>query len=187
MKILLLCEPRSGSTNLANWFYLDKRFTVLFLPTDPNSKWHRKESPKEYFYKTEHLLVKEDFYSGKDYSELVSMSEKIIFLFRENETDQIDSWCNSKNTGNWHNPWVYKRNTCPEEEIVFFKQLKNDFKKVMESNQSGISISYEDLYQNFGINKIIYYLEINDLKINLWPVGKKYRVNIDDRKTRNII
>ena len=39
MIILLLCEPRSGSTNLANWFFINKKFTVLFIPSDPLSKW----------------------------------------------------------------------------------------------------------------------------------------------------
>jgi len=185
MKILLLCEPRSGSTNFANWFNLDKRFTVLFLPTDPKSKWYRKGNPKNYYYKTEHLLIKEDFYPEIDYSELINFSDKIIFLHRENEADQIASWCNSLCTGNWHSQWIYEKKNSLDEHENFFRGLKEKFKKIRLSSNSGINISYEDLYQKSGINIVIEYLEIHDLNKSVWPVGKKYR--IDDFKGRSII
>lgn len=187
MVITILSEPRSGSTNFANWFFFDKRFTVFFLPSDPHSKWYKKETPKEYRYKTEHLVVKEDFYHYKNYTELIEISEKIIFLFRENESQQIESWCNSKNTGNWDKSWVWKNQICPENEIIFFKNLKKEFKKTMLSTQKGITISYEDLYENSGINRVIEYLNIDDMGINSWPIGEKYRIDINDSKTRNII
>ena len=58
MIITILAEPRSGSTNLANWFYFNKNFTTLFIPSDPKSKWYKPESPKEYTYTTEYLLIK---------------------------------------------------------------------------------------------------------------------------------
>jgi hypothetical protein len=184
MKILLLCEPRSGSTNLANWFFLDRRFTVLFLPTDPFSKWYRKEHPKLYKYNTEHLLIKEDFYHFKDYSDLIETCDKSIFLYRKNQENQIKSWCNSKKTGNWENEWIWVEDHYSEDEEKFFVDLKNEFSKMISTN-NGLKISYEDLYEDLRINKIIDYLEIEDLNKQSWPFGKKYR--IDDNRRRNII
>ena len=70
MVVTILAEPRSGSTNLANWFYLNKNFTTLFIPSDPKSKWYKSESPKDYKYNTQHLLIKEDYYHYKNYDEL---------------------------------------------------------------------------------------------------------------------
>ena len=61
MVITILAEPRSGSTNLANWFYFNKDFTILYEPiTSPKWKWYKHGvSPKLWEYKTLHLLVKE--------------------------------------------------------------------------------------------------------------------------------
>ena len=96
MVITILAEPRSGSTNLANWFFLNKKFTTLFTPSDPKSKWYKTQSPKQYNYNTEHLLVKEDYYHYKNYDELIEISNKIILLYRENSEEQIHSWTNAK-------------------------------------------------------------------------------------------
>jgi hypothetical protein len=37
MVVTILAEPRSGSTNLTNWFYHNKDFTTLFNP-----EWNQK-------------------------------------------------------------------------------------------------------------------------------------------------
>jgi hypothetical protein len=58
MIITLLCEPRSGSTSLANWFFNNKDFTVLFEPLNPLSEWFVDVSIKEFKYNTKHLLLK---------------------------------------------------------------------------------------------------------------------------------
>jgi hypothetical protein len=84
MIVTILAEPRSGSTNLTNWFYFNKNFTTLFIPSDPKSKWHKAVSPKEYKYTTEHLLIKEDYYHYKNFDELIGISDKVILLYREN-------------------------------------------------------------------------------------------------------
>ena len=35
MIITIIAEPRSGSTNLTNWFYFNKNFTTFFNPDIP--------------------------------------------------------------------------------------------------------------------------------------------------------
>jgi hypothetical protein len=181
MVITLLCEPRSGSTNLANWFYFKKIFTTLFIPSDPKSKWHKPESPRDYKYNTEHLLIKEDYYHYKNFDELISISDKVILLYRENTKEQIESWVNARLTNNWHNQWVLK-NLKDNNEIEFFTSLKNSFKKEY-LDKDYFKISYEDLYYNSGFQKVLDYLNIDSLKNENFPYGQKYRINVDKNRT----
>jgi hypothetical protein len=173
MVITLLAEPRSGSTNLANWFYLNKNFTTLFIPSDPQSKWYKSESPKDYKYNTQHLLIKEDYYHYKNFNDILDISDKIICLYRENTEEQIESWINAKTTNNWHNNWVLK-NIKNIDETNFFIELKNSFKKEY-LNKSYFKISYEELYYNNGINRIKEYIKVDEF--GNFPIGKKYRIN----------
>ena len=88
MVITILAEPRSGSTNLTNWFYFNENFTVFFNPdikpehrNQQTIRWYQSGiSPKDYVYKTPHLLIKEDFYHYKDFSEFIEISDKVICL-----------------------------------------------------------------------------------------------------------
>lgn len=181
MIITIIAEPRSGSTNLSNWFYFNKNFTALFIPSDPQSKWYKSESPKEYKYNTEHLLIKEDYYHYKNFDELISISDKIILLYRENTEEQIESWINAKTTQNWHNQWVSK-NIENNLETEFFKTLKDSFKQNY-LNKEYFKISYEELYYNNGFQKILDYLNINELENKGFPYGKKYRINANKPKS----
>jgi hypothetical protein len=193
MIILLLCEPRSGSTNLTNWFYYNKNFTTLFNPDIPpeyrnslDNKWYKNGvSPKDYEYKTEHLLIKEDFYHYKDYSEFTDISDKVICLYRKNESEQIESWVNAKKTNNWSNPWAYIKDEfkLDETEVNFFKELKKTFKEQYLNNPTHFKISYEELYNENGFQKIVDYLNLDCVENKNFPIGKKYRIEIDKSKT----
>ena len=182
MVITILAEPRSGSTNLANWFYFNKNFTSLFVPSDPQSKWYKSESPKDYKYNTSHLLIKEDYYQHKNFDELISISDKIILLYRKNTEEQIESWINAIETKNWDNQWV-SNGIKNINENQFFIELKNSFKKEY-LNKNYFKISYEELYYNDGINKIKEYIKVGGF--GDFPIGKKYRIDINE-KLKNLI
>ena len=177
MVITILAEPRSGSTNLANWFYFNKNFTSLFVPSDPQSKWYKSESPKDYKYNTNHLLIKEDYYQHKNFDELISISDKIILLYRKNTEEQIESWINAITTKNWDNQWV-SNSIKNINETQFFIELKNSFKKEY-LNKDYFKISYEELYYNDGINKIKEYIKVDGF--SNFPIGKKYRVDVNEK------
>ena len=183
MIITILAEPRTGSTNLANWFYFNKNFTTLFIPSDVKSKWYNPKSPKEYEYDSKHLLIKEDYYHYKNFDELISISDKIILLYRENIEEQIQSWISAKTTNNWDGPWDWK-NLKNEVETDFFMQLKLSFKEKY-LNKDYFKISYEELYYNNGLQIIIDYLKIDELENKNFPIGRKYRINVN--KTKSII
>ena len=185
MIVSLIVEPRSGSTNLANTFFNDNEFTVLYLPSDPMSKWYTESSPKDYPFVTKHLMVKEDFYTNKDFSELLNISDKTIFLHRENAEDQIISWVNAKTTNNWDGQWKYNKDILynQEDEVNYFKDLKSQFNKLMLDNPDSLCISYEDIYNRNGFDRIKEYLgeEVSN-KINS-PAGKRYRIDVNKSKS----
>jgi hypothetical protein len=187
MIITLLCEPRSGSTNLTNWFYYNKQFTTLFNPDIPPEsrspltvKWYQNNvPPKDYIYKTPHLCIKADFYQNKDYSEFIKISDKVICLYRENETEQIESWITAKRTNNWSDKWLFSENNFKTDinEVMFFKQLKQSFVERYLSDSNFFKISYEELYYNNGFQKIVDYVDLECVKNEKFPIGKKYRIN----------
>lgn len=183
MIISVIAEPRSGSTNLINWFYHNKNFKIMFLPSDPKSKWYTDKKPNEYIYYTEHLLIKEDYYHNKSYQELLDVSDKIILLYRENETEQTESWINAKLTNNWDRQWKPSSIT-DDEEIHFFKNLKQKFKEDF-LDKKYFKISYEDLYYRNKFKVLLDYLGIDGLTIHNFPYGKKYR--LDDNRAKSII
>jgi hypothetical protein len=83
MVITILAEPRSGSTNLANWFKSNKNFTVLQEPLNKNGMSYKKDIPVDkWFYDTSHLLIKEIYTPDKNLKELIQFSDKIIILYR---------------------------------------------------------------------------------------------------------
>jgi len=178
MVITILAEPRSGSTNLANWFYFNKNFTLLFEPiTSPKWQWYKHGvSPKLWEYKTPHLLVKEIFKPGEDFSELIEISDKVIILYRENTIEQTESWLNANKTNNWDKAWVFKKDLIKDEDAWYFNELKKGIKEnYLDKNY--FNISYEELYYNNGFQKVLDYLNMDELENKNFPYGEKYRIN----------
>ena len=184
MIITIIAEPRSGSTNLANWFYFNKNFTLLFEPiTSPEWKWYKHGiSPKLWEYKTSHLLVKEIFRPDVDFSELIEISDKLIILYRENITEQTESWLNATKTNNWDKVWVFKENLIADHDASYFYQIKNGIKENY-LNKNYFNISYEELYYNNGFQKVLDYLNINELENKNFPYGQKYRIDVNKPKS----
>jgi hypothetical protein len=188
MIVTLICEPRTGSNNLMKWFETHKSFDVLLLPSYENSPNFQKGlTPKNYKFNNENLFIKEEFHSKyKDFSELINISNFVIFLYRENSKEQIESWVNVKSKNDFHNSWVFEKdkNIIPNDEIEKFEILKTDFKEKYLDDSSNFKISYEELYYGNGIERIVSFINMNDLNVDTFPLGKRYRIEID---RRNII
>ena len=185
MVITILAEPRSGSTNLTNWFYFNKNFTTFFEPLNPISKWVQNGiEPKDYKYNTKHLCLKEIYYPHKNWENLIATSDKIIVLYRENGQEQLESFLNSIKTNNWDNEYIYKpeTNNFLNEKSIYFNRLKTEFKEKYINNNF-FTISYEDLYYNNGFEKIVNYLNIPEVKNIGFPVGSRYRIYANKTNT----
>lgn len=184
MVITILAEPRSGSTNLANWFISKKKFTILYEPiTSPDLQWYQNDiSPKFWKYNTPHLIVKEIYHPDTDFSELIEMSDKVIILYRENQKEQSQSWLNANKTNNWDKTWVLKEELIENEDTTFFNRIKDGIKKDY-LDKDYFKISYEELYYNNGFQKVVDYINLDLVKNENFPYGWKYRLNIDKVKT----
>lgn len=184
MVITIIAEPRSGSTNLANWFFSKNDFTVLYEPiTSPNLKWYQNNKhPQSWSYNTEHLLVKEIYTPKVDFSELIKMSDKVIVLYRENISEQSESWLCAKKTNNWDKQWVFKEELIRDEDITYFKEIKTGIRDDY-FDKGFLEITYEELYYNNGFQRVVNYLNIQGVNNIEFPYGQKYRVNIDKPRT----
>ena len=181
MIITIISEPRSGSTNLCNWFSLNKDFTVLLEPYNSKSDQYKNNLlPKEWKYYTKHFIIKEIYTKEIDFTKLLEISDKVIVLYRNNDEEQLSSWKNAVITNNWDKKWVYNGKTDNKKTIVtdYFFEIKEGIKKDF-IDKDYFSISYEELYYNNGFQKIVDYLNIVGVENIKFPYGQKYRVNID--------
>lgn len=184
MVITIIAEPRSGSTNLANWFYNKENFTVLYEPiTSPNLKWFQNgKNPSSWSYDTEHLLIKEIYSPDIDFSELIDISDKVIILHRENLKEQTESWICAKKTNNWDKKWVFKEEMIKNGDNTYFNKIKTGIKNDY-LNKDYFKISYEELYQHNGFQRIVDYINVEGIINVNFPFGEKYRVDIDKPRT----
>ena len=183
MIVTILSEPRSGSTNLAKWFWKDKNFTVLFEPFNydmRNTIYYKfGESPKLWKYDTKHLLVKEIYDKfHPQTNELIEISDKIIVLYREDTTTQLESWENAYLTGNWDKAWLYtKPNNLPTDIIAGFYDIKTNLKENLIDSGKYFTISYEELYYKDGFQRIVDYIDLPEVENIDFPTGRKYRID----------
>ena len=180
MKVLILAEPRSGSTNLARWFRLNKEFTVLIEPYNANAFDYKKNSSAySWEYTTDHLLIKEIYTPDIDLKELIKFSDKIIILYRENKKEQIESWLAAKYTKNWTEEWDTNQIRYNDSiRTDYFYNLVSGFNSNYVSNENYFKISYEELYYGKGLQEIINYLNLDCVKNESFPYGKKYRIDL---------
>jgi hypothetical protein len=184
MIITILAEPRTGSTNLAKWFRLNKEFTVLIEPYNPQAYDYKKEKKlSEWRYSTAHLLIKEIYTVTKNFNDLIANSDKVIILYRENKKEQVESWLAANYTNNWTEEWhtnqIYYSDSV---RIDYFYNLVNGFKSNYILNENYFKISYEELYYNNGLQKIIDYLDLDCVKNENFPFGQKYRIDSTPNK-----
>jgi hypothetical protein len=188
MVITILAEPRTGSTNLANWFNSNNDFTILQEPLNKYGKSYKKNKPiNTWSYNTPHLLIKEIYDPNKNLKELIEFSDKIIILYRKNKKEQLESWLVAMVTNNWGVKWVNRKINIPDKElkIEIFNKMVNGFEKEYRSCDNMFKISYEELYYYNGFEKIVNYLNIESVKNINFPHGQKYR--LDNVETNKLI
>jgi hypothetical protein len=180
MKIVILAEPRSGSTNLGKWFKLNKEFTVLLEPYNRNAFDYKKDSPvHDWEYNTKHLLIKEIYTPDKDFKSLIKFSDKIIVLYRENKEEQFESWLAANYTNNWTEEWYTNQvKHTDNSRKDYFYNLVSGFKSNYILNENYFQMSYEELYYSNGLQRIVNYLNLDCVKNENFPYGKKYRIDL---------
>jgi LPS sulfotransferase NodH len=184
MIITILAEPRSGSTNLANWFRSNKEFTVLVEPYSPHASDYKKEKKLgEWDCKTPHSLIKLVYPFRKGYDDSITRSDKIIVLHRENKKEHAESWLAAMATGNWSKQWYSSQiHLSDNTPLDSFYELKDRFEREYLNNVNFFKISYEELYYNNGFQKVVDYVNLDCVKNENFPYGQKYRINLVPNK-----
>ena len=182
MKILLLCEPRSGSTQLARWFFSHK-IDTRFETTSRYGGWYLPDGINGIKYDTNKDLVLKELYrtDWNSISEYINFCDKVIFLFRENTEEQIISYDYGIRNDVWYNFYAIEEGYKPlDSSIKYIEKLKKNFNLFRQNySNNTLSISYEDLYQRNKINKVIDFLNMEDKLTLDFPTGQKLRINKD--------
>ena len=124
-------------------------------------------------YLTKHLVIKEICEPNKNYETILQHSDKVIILFRENYIEQKESWLMSINTKKWGGEYFLDESLLLDGNDNYLIEIKKEIEKYKNSNN--FVISYEELYFNNGIKKLINYIGIEELNENKFPYGQKYR------------
>lgn len=176
MIILLIAEIRSGSTNLAKWLKESlPNFQLLNEPYNPKSSHFIGDSKID---KTKNYIISEKFFNNEELlNELISISDFVFCLYREDVKSQTESYIIADTTNNWYD--VYVDDVISKNIDVDFDDKKNSFHKLKNDFQifiknSGIkSFTYEELYYDNGIHKLKDHINIQS---NIpFPYGQKYR------------
>lgn len=193
MKILLLCEPRSGSTKLANWFFR-QGFDTRFETIDPNSKWALGKGLQEIkVANNKHLVLKETFYphlyNNSNLISYIDYCDKIIFVYRENTEQQGISYDHAVNFRTWDSHYTVDEKYTPKvENIEYLNLLKSEFKNFISNYKKGtLIISYEDLYIRGKIDIIKEYLDLKEILTHKFPYGYKLGSTIKKSDSKKII
>jgi uncharacterized protein YdhG (YjbR/CyaY superfamily) len=176
----IIAEGRSGGQTLIEWFKLSlKDFIVSHEPFNKDNKNFTENTDKTDFNwldKNKNYIIKE-LYSD-DILPLLSISDNVICLYRENWKEQIKSLLYAVKTNRWHIKYTEEniKKFITDDEIVDFynctyKKIKENFQNFIVTNNLK-SISYEDLYYNNGIDKIKKHFNITS---NIeFPIGQRY-------------
>jgi len=189
MTVLILAEPRSGSTHLAGYL----RFCGFYTFYEPFNKLSQFFFPEiETCQGLDHhigkkILVKELFWGSAagsnihkfDYQKFISRFDYTIFLHRGNFEEQVSSYdfCNANNV-HLQKPYSIPRDYKSSElSLLLFQQLKDEFKELRANHTQGryIDISYEELYQFKKIDLIFEFLGIEKPLGVTWPYANRLR------------
>lgn len=192
MIITIVSSPRSGSLSLWLWTkkIFKKKYTVLFEPcydtspdyiSDFNHNLNWINTNDNYIINTKYVS------DSKGLNSLIEISDKVIFLYREDIKSQIESWVLASITNNWRYKYninnrldeINKQHEKIKHVTEYLKMYKSFIESFGEKNNLKV-FSYEDLYFNNKIDDLKTFLNI-DTNTN-FPIGSRYRHDIKTNK-----
>lgn len=192
--ITILSEPRSGSFNLFKWLKIatPERVRALFEPFSgswddaidvPYGDTSWIEDIKNSGEVDLLILCVKVRVEGRkaNLKNLFKLSDKVIFLYRENVHDQFESYIRATSQNQWLMPSVPVQANKLSALRTDLK-IKDDFKWMKDVNNSLATlfdadrISYEELYEQGKIEKLKNMLRIETE--TEFPIGYKYQTRV---------
>jgi hypothetical protein len=143
-------------------FKTDKRYDLSWL--DPSKNY----------------IINEKYYPGcGNLSQLLTASDKVICIFREDSKQQIESFVVADLTNEWrgnyseNDPIIENIDLLYKNKKDYFLTLKEEFREFRELYKLK-TFSYEDLYYRGKIDEFKEYLNLDIT--DPFPYGEKYRI-----------
>jgi hypothetical protein len=179
MVYTLLAEPRSGGTDLMDWFgAVLSGFTIAQEPYLRNSLnlFSHTEDVTDVKWIDEHknVFIREIFERQRDFTNLINRSDKVFCLYRKNWYAQTKSKLFVQHHDEYKRIYTKKEmDELVSHDMVVnhyqmeFSKDKNAFQDFIKSHNL-MCVSYEDLYYQNDIQKVIDFLNLKtDIKFPL--------------------
>jgi len=189
MRIMLIAEPRTGSTSLGKYFFKVKPKYSVYL--EPFNILKHESIPYSDVLKHDDCFIKQLYKQiPSEYNNITRYEfydivfndfDKIVFLSRKNLEKQSESFSSALVSDKWEGQYMYdekKDSQKLELSLKVLQDVKNEMHQLAEIKQSKI-FYYEDLFYNKE-NMLKFLNEIecpyNERYFNDYlDISKKYR------------
>lgn len=179
MVYTLIAEPRSGGTDLTDWFEeVLTGFTIAqepYLKNSENFFSHTEDvTDVKWIDEHENVFIREIYERGRDFTNLINRSDKVFCLYRNNWYAQTKSKLFHQYQTEYRRHYTKKEmdeianhDMIVDHYYVEFGKDKKSFQNFIKTNKF-MSVSYENLYYGNDIQKIIEFFNFNtDIKFPL--------------------
>lgn len=179
MVYTLIAEPRSGGTDLTDWFQeVLSNYTIAqepYLRNSENFYSHTEDvTDVKWIDEHENVFIREIYERERDFTNLINRSDKVFCLYRKNWYAQTKSKLFHQHQNEYRRHYTKKEmdeivnhETIVDHYKMEFGKDKKSFQNFIKRNNF-MSVSYEDLYYGDDIQKIIKFFNFNtDIKFPL--------------------
>jgi hypothetical protein len=172
-----------------------KTFDVRYESATHDSRYWSGTTPESNIMdpRYKHLVLKEVFYGREsliktDWLDYIKYCDKTVFLYREDEQDQIISWNHARVTENFCCQYPAGTTRLVKQHVDYFTKLKKKYTEYrLEHKDKGLTISYEDLYYRNKIHILKEYLGLEDELTLNFPIGQRYRYEKEKQDPKKLI
>lgn len=168
----IIAEPRSGGVSLMNW--IEKSLPEFTIAQEPwfveNSLWVEGEDVSDVNWVKEYdnIFIREIYKPSRDFTNLIKLSDRVLCLYRNNWHEQIRSSLFQETNNQYLDDYdesdvlnVVTNDMITHRYVYYFKEHKEKFQQFITENNF-ISVSYEELYYNKGIDIIKKHFNLNN-------------------------
>jgi len=172
MRILIYALPRTGSNSLTQYIANSLHYKEIIEPYNENRYWD-KDLTEFDIWERDNVVVKMMLGQGEEkYNNVSSKFDKTVILYRENVSEQAESFVHATKSIDWHAPYIYDPSKVNQNEYLeILDQFNSRLEKIKSYNH--FTVTYENLYIS-GIDK-------DRLDEYIGITNKSFRFMLDSR------